>query len=42
MENTFSFFEVSILAPTKVRLLKRQFLVRRRRLLFAKVRQLLF
>lgn len=42
MENTFSRLEVSVIAPTKLKLLKRELSARKRRLVRAQVRQLLF
>ncbi len=42
MENTFSRLEVSAIAPTKFKLLKRELSARKRRLVRAQVRQLLF
>lgn len=42
MENTFSRFEVSVIAPTKLKLLKKGLTERKRRLVRAQVRQLLF
>jgi len=42
MENTFSRFEVKMVSPTKLKFLKREFSARKRRLMRAQVRQLLF
>lgn len=42
MENTFSRFEISLIAPTKLKRLKRELSARKRRLVRAQVRQLLF
>jgi hypothetical protein len=42
MENTLSGFEIKLVAPTKLKVLKKELTERKRRLARAQVRQLLF
>jgi hypothetical protein len=42
MENTISKFEVSMVAPTRLKVLKKELSARKRRLMRAQMRQLFF